>query len=257
MASTLLSSEWSEHDFIKLSCASWHMENSVRSEHPENPFWEFQLILPCHTLLTQSSRARSLPKRWGSCTVASARLVVSQWLCQSTHQHAAGTTLCWQTRCSFHPAQPGMPSSVHAAWLVLNNFSSNKAMGGPRRNTEVLPKPCPQAEDNLLVAPNTQIPHQCFQVAALRQFHPYPKLAPSRSIFWQSLGSLWTMEFTKGHTDNNPIRYCPRTANYGSKPTYCPTTEIVTNCVPRADVPSAECPLPLENDPRSRRVQHH
>lgn len=65
--------------------------------------------------------------------------LVPLWLCQSTHQHTAGTTLCWQMQCSFHPAQPDMPSSVHAARLVFNRFSPNEAMGGPRRNTKVLP----------------------------------------------------------------------------------------------------------------------
>lgn len=228
-----------------------HGKHCVMSEHPETPFWEFQLILPCRALPTWSSKARSLPKRWGSCTAASVRLV-PLWLCQSTHQHTASTMLCWQMQCSFHPAQPDMPSSVHAARLIFNHFSSNEA----KKEHQGTPKPCPQAADNLLVAPDTQIPHQHFLVAALRQFHPHPKLAASRRSFWQSLGSLWSMEFRKGHMDNYPICYCPHTANCGSKPTYCPTTEIVTNCVPRADVPSAESPWPLESDLRLGWVQH-
>ncbi|XP_009633376.2 CCN family member 1 [Egretta garzetta] len=51
--------------------------------------------------------------------------------------------------------------------------------------------------------------------------------------------------------DNYPIRYRPQTANYGSKATYWPATGTVTDSVPRADVPGAKCPLPLESDRRS------
>lgn len=130
-----------------------HTKHSITSEHPENPFWGFQLILPCCSLLTQSSRAGPYTKSGVSCAVASARLVLPQWPCRvptSKQPAPVSAGRCGApSSCSARPdTQPACSMAYPQAFFI------NEATEGPRRKTAIFPSHV--LKKNLLVAPATQ-----------------------------------------------------------------------------------------------------
>lgn len=250
ITSRLLSSEWSEHDF-KLGCTWWCVESTVLCQNTQKTlFGSFSWSYPA--ALCQHGAPRPGPYPNGVAVSPQhqtcASVAVPEYPPAHSRHHALLADAVLLPPCPARRAIQRARSTTR-----LQPFFTKRGHGRAKKEHQGTPKPCPQAADNLS---DTQIPHQRFPVAALRQFHPHPKPAASRCRFWQSLGSLWTTEFRKGHMDNYPICYCPHSANYGSKHTYCSTTEIVINCVPRADVPGAKSPWPLESNLRLGWVQH-
>lgn len=122
-----------------------HTKHNITSEHPENPFWGFQLILPCCSLLTQSSRPGPYTKSGVSCAVASARLVVPQWPCRvptSKQPAPVSAGRCGApSSCSARPdTQPACSMAYPQAFFI--KWGHRRA----KKEDCNIPKPCPQEE---------------------------------------------------------------------------------------------------------------